>query len=138
MTNTLAVSFPRGEWLRSFHCPVCGKPIAGSEVTREEHPCPHLDWIYMDNFARFVFVSPSVQTLLDQLEAEAEQAELEAADAETGEKASPDRNEHRPLFDRLQAAWYEPHKAQIAFTTPAVGCGPVPSTVRYGLKFLLD
>ena len=138
MAQELSVEFPWGKWLRAFHCPVCGKPIAGSDVTKGESPCAHLDWVYADNYAQFLYTSPSVQQILDQIAAAEEAAELEAEEAEAAGNVPTVRPDDTPLLRKLQAAWCEPFKIQIAFTTPGVGCRPVPSTVRYGVNFLVD
>lgn len=89
------------------------------EQNFESAPCPHVDWVYVDEVGEFVYASPAVQTQIDKLEAEADE-------------------DDDLLIDKLEAVWHEPTKAHIAITTRGMACGPVSSTIQFGLNLLLE
>jgi len=122
VSNILSLSFPMGSQCQSLFCPACGAQIVGLEMTYETAPCPHLDWIYVEEVGEFLYASPAVQNNLDQWESEALEDE---------------EDEQLPI-EKLVTEWSAPTKAHIAITTRGIACGPVSSTLQLGINFLLD
>ena len=121
MANMLDISFPMGVEFETLYCPACGNSIMSPEQDLTEAAlCPHVEWVYIGELGEFVYASPAVQAQIDKLEDEADEDDVDC------------------LIDKLEAVWHEPTKAHIAITTRGMACGPVSSTIQFGLNLLLE
>jgi hypothetical protein len=98
------------------------KPIIERDKPFEESQCEHVEWVYLDELGAFIFAHPSVQAVIDDLCAKADESDDDDSD----------------LVEELHKLWGGPTRAVLTLTTWVMACGPVWSTVRFGLNFITD
>jgi len=124
MPATLDIEFPFGIAIQQWFCPVCGQPLLPEDYNTDQLSCPHVDWIYLDDIAEFLWQKPQVAQLLNESSSSQDisQEDDHVQEKETG-------------IDTLIHAWDGKTKAVFVFTTGGIACGPVWSTIRIGLDF---
>lgn len=120
--NALTLTFPMGYEFQRLHCPVCGAPILEPGKPFEEPNCIHVEWVYLEEVSEFIYVAPSVKQAIEQVD----------SDEDPGE----DKPDH-PV-ERLAALWKSATRGHIEVSTGAMACGPVWTTVYFGINFMQE
>jgi hypothetical protein len=79
-----------------------------------------VEWVYLDELSEFIFAQPLLQARIDQL----------------GEKEDEDSEFN--LREEIEKIWHRKTNVVFNITTGGMACGPVWSTVRFGLNFVPD
>lgn len=110
MAQVVKLEFPFGVEFDEFFCPACGAALMDRDQFAG-HPCPHLAFAYIDEAGEFAYVSPR----------------LGAAAARADED---DDDPVATLAAKLPAGT----SVVFELTTGGMGCGPVWSTVVFGIE----
>lgn len=103
------------EWqgdLPEFYCPVCGKAVT-TENGPSDDICGHVKFLYVDEVGEFEFIDSNYESLLKEFDYESDDDQIEF------------------LMKKVKS------ESAIAFnlTTSGIACGPVSSSVTYGVDF---